>query len=205
MVQHADIDHTGVTGAGAAAHIADAADAHDASAISVLDTAANFTGTDVEAVLAELQDNIDGVGGGSSGNRYVYVSFLSKPVATTGFTPTLDVTAGIALGGYALSSAQNDFIEYDVLLESGTYELVLIHHRHTTRGIYTVTMDGGASLGTIDGYNAGGGLATRSTITGIVVGTTAIHTFRFAMLTKNGSSSNYLGTPNAFTLTRTGA
>lgn len=39
---------------GLAAHIADAADAHDASAISVLDTAGNFTGTDVEAVLAEL-------------------------------------------------------------------------------------------------------------------------------------------------------
>jgi hypothetical protein len=51
----------------ASAHIADTSDAHDASAISVLDTAANFTGTDVEAVLAELQDNIDGIapGGGS--------------------------------------------------------------------------------------------------------------------------------------------
>jgi hypothetical protein len=66
MVQHADIDHTGLTGvgeSGTAAHIADAADAHDASAISVLDTAANFTGDNVESVLAELQDNIDGVGG----------------------------------------------------------------------------------------------------------------------------------------------
>lgn len=35
-------------------HLNDAADAHDASAISVLDTGGNFTGTDVEAVLAEL-------------------------------------------------------------------------------------------------------------------------------------------------------
>lgn len=43
-----------------AAHLADTTDAHDASAISVLDTAANFTGTDVEAVLAEL------AGGGAS-------------------------------------------------------------------------------------------------------------------------------------------
>jgi len=31
----------------------------------VLDTAGNFTGTDVEAVLAELQDNIDAGGGGT--------------------------------------------------------------------------------------------------------------------------------------------
>jgi len=46
-------------------HLNDTSDAHDASAISVLDTAANFTGTDVEAVLAELQDNIDAGGGGS--------------------------------------------------------------------------------------------------------------------------------------------
>lgn len=37
-------------------HLADTTDAHDASAISVLDTAGNFTGTDVEAVLAELAD-----------------------------------------------------------------------------------------------------------------------------------------------------
>lgn len=35
-------------------HTGDTTDAHDASAISVLDTGGNFTGTDVEAVLAEL-------------------------------------------------------------------------------------------------------------------------------------------------------
>lgn len=40
-------------------HIADTADAHDASAVSVLDTAAQFTGTNVETVLAEVQDNLD--------------------------------------------------------------------------------------------------------------------------------------------------
>lgn len=44
------------------AHLADAADAHDASAISVLDTAGNFTGTDVETVLDELFDAISGGG-----------------------------------------------------------------------------------------------------------------------------------------------
>jgi len=40
--------------AGVVGHLADATDAHDASAISVLDTAGNFTGDDVEEVLAEL-------------------------------------------------------------------------------------------------------------------------------------------------------
>jgi hypothetical protein len=45
-----------VTGTSTAltAHLTDTADAHDASAISILDTGANFTGTDVEAALTEL-------------------------------------------------------------------------------------------------------------------------------------------------------
>lgn len=45
-----------------AAHLADASDAHDASAISVLDSGAHFTATDVEAALAELFTAI-GAGG----------------------------------------------------------------------------------------------------------------------------------------------
>jgi len=38
-----------------AAHTGDASDAHDASAISILDAAADFTATEVEGALAELQ------------------------------------------------------------------------------------------------------------------------------------------------------
>lgn len=50
-----DPTHSGSThDAATNTHIADATDAHDASAVSVLDTGGNFTGTDVEAVLAEL-------------------------------------------------------------------------------------------------------------------------------------------------------
>jgi len=40
-----------------ATHTGDATDAHDASAISILDTAADFTATDVEGALAELQSD----------------------------------------------------------------------------------------------------------------------------------------------------
>lgn len=65
MADHDTHDHTGVTGVpDLSAHTGDTSDAHDASAISVLDTAGNFTATDVEAALAELQDNIDGVSAG---------------------------------------------------------------------------------------------------------------------------------------------
>lgn len=41
------------------AHLADTADAHDASAISILDTAGDFTATDVEGALAELQSDAE--------------------------------------------------------------------------------------------------------------------------------------------------
>lgn len=50
------------TDAELAAHTGDATDAHDASAISVADSAGKFTGTDVEAVLAELDDSISAGG-----------------------------------------------------------------------------------------------------------------------------------------------
>src|SRR6185436_5455691 len=46
-------------------HVADTSDAHDASAISVLDTGGNFTATDVEAALAEIQDRIDALPSGT--------------------------------------------------------------------------------------------------------------------------------------------
>jgi len=39
------------------AHINDASDAHDASAISILDSATDFTATDVEGALAEIQSD----------------------------------------------------------------------------------------------------------------------------------------------------
>lgn len=41
-------------------HLNDAADAHDASAISVLDTAGDYTATDVEGVLAEIAPQLGG-------------------------------------------------------------------------------------------------------------------------------------------------
>lgn len=46
-----------VVAAALAAHLADTSDAHDASAISILDAAGDFTATDVEGALAELQSD----------------------------------------------------------------------------------------------------------------------------------------------------
>lgn len=76
-------------------HLADTTDAHDASAISVADSGANFAASNVEDVLAELQDNIDGVGGFTS-PELSYVQFTSSVAitATTEATADTVVTAG---------------------------------------------------------------------------------------------------------------
>mgnify|MGYP001568732855 CR=1 FL=1 len=55
-----DTTHSGSTHSTATdTHIADTSDAHDASAISILDTAGDFTATDVEGALAELQSDAE--------------------------------------------------------------------------------------------------------------------------------------------------
>lgn len=52
-------DAIDAAGADVSAHVADTAGAHAASAISVADAGAVFTGTTVEAVLAELEARVE--------------------------------------------------------------------------------------------------------------------------------------------------
>lgn len=69
MVQHSAIDHTGITGAGAAAHIADTSDAHDASAIS-FSPAGTIAATDVQAAIEEVATEAGAAGGVASGTSF---------------------------------------------------------------------------------------------------------------------------------------
>jgi hypothetical protein len=72
-----------------AAHLADTNDAHDASAISVTDADGNYTGSTVEAVLAEIADMI--ASGGSS------VPTSRTITAGSGLTGGGDLTANRTL------------------------------------------------------------------------------------------------------------
>lgn len=94
-----EISIAGLSGTSTAlqAHLDDTADAHDASAISVADSGGNFTGSDVEAVLAELQDNIDGVGGGSTDGWIADSDTWTYASAST-FTVSGDVTVRFSKG-----------------------------------------------------------------------------------------------------------
>lgn len=129
MAKHSDIDHSGLTGIpDLSTHTGDTSDAHDASAISVLDTAANFAGTDVEAVLAELQDNIDGVSAGGAlvptllqspapggGNDAEFSGSISPFSAVDGGSGTVTLNQGSGAGVYDTGSRSGW-----VLLQPGT-------------------------------------------------------------------------------------
>jgi hypothetical protein len=187
MVQHADIDHTGLTGVGetgTAAHIADATDAHDASAISVLDTAANFTGTNVETVLAELQDNID-AGGGAAGDlnadRKLHVEGSNYTTASTSFVDVdaTDLSITITTGARRALIVAN----------------CVVSHSTSARVDLDVDLDG-ARLGQTLGL-----ASTRMTATGILhslaichltaVLTAASHTFKLQWKVDTGTGTMY--------------
>lgn len=73
-----------------AAHLADASDAHDASSISLLDTAGDFSATNVEAALAELQARAEAlwqwVNTDSNAGRTLYVGSVDPAVSYTPVT-----------------------------------------------------------------------------------------------------------------------
>jgi hypothetical protein len=98
-----NLDATYATDADLTAHIGDATDAHDASAISILDSANDFTATDVEAALAELQADheadVTALAGYlplvAAGANVENVGAIESDVSTngsTGSTETLDTS-----------------------------------------------------------------------------------------------------------------
>jgi len=100
------------------------------------------------------------------------------------------------------TGAQNAYMEWKVPLSAGTWTLAMNHYAGANRGIYTLTIDGGSSLGTIDGYN-GTSVGAYSTITGIAVTTNTTALVRLTMATKNASASSYTALLNGATMVRT--
>jgi hypothetical protein len=118
MVQHADIDHTGVTGAGAAAHIADTDDAHDASAISFSPTG-TIAATDVQAAIAEVASEAAG------GGALAYIRLEDQKAQntaggtfTSGAWQTRVLNTEVTDTGGNCTLASNQFT-----LTAGTYEI----------------------------------------------------------------------------------
>jgi hypothetical protein len=89
------------------------------------------------------------------------------------------------------SGAQNDEINWTVILAPGTWTLELMHVTYTDRGIYTVQFNS-STVGTIDGYSAGVVRNVRSSITGISVVSLGTTQVKLKMATK-GSGTSYVG------------
>ena len=131
--------------------------------------------------------SVDGSGGVTYA-RAQNSNYLSGGAAT-------HVTAGDADDG--------DWVEWDVLVDSGTYTVTMVYGSAPNRGIHDVKVDG-TSLGTVDGYTAGTIRNNVASFTGVALAA-GHHTIRVAINGKNASSSDYLLDVQVITLTRTGA
>jgi hypothetical protein len=127
--------------------------------------------------------------------------FMPKAFGGTWVT---DPETALIYAGRVYSTAQNDYIEWDVLLAAGTWKISIMGQKGGTRGIITASIDG-SSIGTVDYYNASVTSNEILTITGISVATSGIKALRFTGATKHASSSDYLMFLQMVVLNRTGA
>lgn len=100
------------------------------------------------------------------------------------------------------TTAQNNEINWDVVLAAGTWTVELMYVKGTDAGIFNVQFDG-VTVGTIDSYNASFTYNNRSSVTGITVGSTGKKRLKLLMATKNASSSAFAGRVQHIQLRRT--
>lgn len=114
-------------------HIADTADAHDASAISILDTANDFTATDVEGALAELQSDHE-----------ADATALSDHIADTG--DAHDASAISYAGGTGMSATDVEAAIDELATEKANTGGIVIRIGHT------FAIKGTAANGEVPGF-----------------------------------------------------
>jgi hypothetical protein len=103
------------------------------------------------------------------------------------------------------TQTQNCFLEWAVLVAAGTYTLRTAWRSGIDSAIVSISIDGGAALGTtIDQYAATAASNNVTDITSIVL-TAGRHTIRYTGATKNASSTSFRIILHGFSLTRTGA
>lgn len=123
-------------------------------------------------------------------------------------TGTWNITAsGTALGAIYendTADAQNDELTWQVALDAGTWDLTSIFEKGPNEAIQTWKLNG-TSIGTIDGYDAGGSENNVTAITGFTVDTPGIYTLQCIAETRNGSSAGWQLGLQHIVLQRTGA
>jgi hypothetical protein len=128
-----DATHSGSTHSAATdTHIADATDAHDASAISVLDSAAQITATEVEGALAEIVDASQAHDAAADPHTGYRLESADHTHTTTG------LQAGTLDHGTALTGLTDD--------DHTQYRLESADHTHQSTGAQAGTLDHGLAL-----------------------------------------------------------
>lgn len=118
---------------------------------------------------------------------------------------TRDQGSALLGGGWLRSSGtQNNYIEWDIWLEAGTYKCALIYRRNTDAGIFHIQLDG-VDKGTVDSYAAAFDNNNYTEVGSIAVASAGLKTFTLKMASKNASSSNYAGNIQSCAWIRTGA
>jgi hypothetical protein len=100
------------------------------------------------------------------------------------------------------SGAQNDEINWDVVLSAGTWTIELLIKKGTDRGIYSIQLDG-VEVGTVDGYSGATVRNQRGLVAGVTVATSGKKRLKLKMATKNASSTSYVGSIGLVSLVRT--
>lgn len=153
----------------------------------------NTDGTHNSEVLAAMKDYLPWA---------IFIDVFPTAKSNVNWNDLAVAATSIHCGAKQSSGAQNDSITWDILLAAGTWSIELLYSSGSNRGIYSIQFNS-VEKGTIDGYSAGAVENARSSITGIVVSTTAKIELKLKMATKNASSSGYYGSIVDIRLMRT--
>lgn len=133
----------------------------------------------------------------------ISVDVFQTPISHTNWNTNTATASASAYGFYRASSgAQNDEINYDVVLATGTWTVELVYVKDPSGGIFSVQFDS-VEKGTIDSWAASDSVNNRASVTGIAVPNTALIRLKLKMATKNASSAGYAGLLHHIQLRRT--
>lgn len=118
------------------------------------------------------------------------INVFMTPISHINWNTSSVNTSAIKNGWRYSSNAQNDEINYDVILAKGTWTIEALHHKGATHGIASVQLDG-VQVGTMDAYAGVDTYNQRSSVTGVAVTRAGKYRLKFKMSTKNASSTAY--------------
>lgn len=117
----------------------------------------------------------------------VWVPAMAPSRASTGAWIWTQSTAHWFGVSFQSSGAQSEWVEYDVLLQAGTYDLTLLNRKGPNLAIYTVSLDG-TDVGAVDGYSATS-INGKEVVAGLTVASSGVHTLKLRVDTRNAANT----------------